>query len=211
MYLLYEMEDNVFGEWYYLDGILFYIPQLKYFYKGYDDTICTIDNEVKLAGFDMDSTLIKSNIGERHAKTATDWMLTYKNVGKKLKEYHTKGYQVCIISNRRAGLTTKTVKETQKRTLNFFKHIGFECFTFLLLTGGSEEIRKPNTLVFTLFLRLLSVKTFAIESFFCGDAAKGFSEEKEYQWSDVDYKLSVNWNKTNDNTLIFYTPCMIFG
>ncbi|PHH71090.1 hypothetical protein CDD82_6757 [Ophiocordyceps australis] len=54
----------------------------------------------KLAAFDLDSTLITTASGKKHASNAGDWKWWHSSVPAKLRELHDKqGYQVVILSN----------------------------------------------------------------------------------------------------------------
>jgi DNA 3'-phosphatase len=208
------MAKEVCGKWHQYKSVLFYIPPLEYFYTSYDDTSSPdIKDKVKLAGFDMDGTLINSNRGARYATEESDWLFAFENVPDILKSYRKKGYQVCIISNRKAGINTPTVKKTQKRVMKFFEKAGIQCFAFLLTKD--DTYRKPSPLVLSLLLKLLSCDSFIEGSFYCGDAALGApnsSESPWCQWSDVDYKLTVNWNKKfgENGKLNFYDADAMF-
>ncbi|KFH42779.1 Bifunctional polynucleotide phosphatase/kinase-like protein [Hapsidospora chrysogenum ATCC 11550] len=58
----------------------------------------------KIAAFDLDSTLITTSSGKKHASGATDWKWWDLVVPGKLRELYEQGYRVVILSNQ-AGLT----------------------------------------------------------------------------------------------------------
>ncbi|KEY70530.1 hypothetical protein S7711_02690 [Stachybotrys chartarum IBT 7711] len=59
----------------------------------------------KLAAFDLDSTLITTSSGKKHAKGAMDWKWWDSRVPDRLRQlYNDEGYQLAILSNQ-AGLT----------------------------------------------------------------------------------------------------------
>jgi len=213
------MEDEyTTQEWFMHKSILFYVPNISDVYEGYNDDLNKKSKKkikVKMALFDMDGTLINSSKGEKYATNATDWVFAYENILDKLLEYKEQGYCLGIISNRKAKIDSKTVKLAQKRVKNIFKELGFECFAFLLT--GEGEYRKPGIKVLEVLMDLASIDEFDEESFYCGDAAKGHAEQSSavdwFQWSDTDYMLVRNWNRTNKKLgeLEFYTPDELFG
>ncbi|KAF5663742.1 bifunctional polynucleotide phosphatase kinase [Fusarium heterosporum] len=58
----------------------------------------------KIAAFDLDSTLISTSSGKKHASSGTDWKWWHSSVPDKLRELYQDGYRVVILSNQ-AGLT----------------------------------------------------------------------------------------------------------
>lgn len=58
----------------------------------------------KIAAFDLDSTLISTSSGKKHASSGTDWKWWHNSVPTKLRELYQDGYRVVILSNQ-AGLT----------------------------------------------------------------------------------------------------------
>ncbi|KAH7003060.1 polynucleotide kinase 3 phosphatase-domain-containing protein [Fusarium venenatum] len=58
----------------------------------------------KIAAFDLDSTLISTSSGKKHASSGTDWKWWHNSVPTRLRELYQDGYRVVILSNQ-AGLT----------------------------------------------------------------------------------------------------------
>ncbi|KAF5021771.1 hypothetical protein F66182_6146, partial [Fusarium sp. NRRL 66182] len=58
----------------------------------------------KIAAFDLDSTLIATSSGKKHASSGTDWKWWHNSVPARLRELYQDGYRVVILSNQ-AGLT----------------------------------------------------------------------------------------------------------
>lgn len=58
----------------------------------------------KIAAFDLDSTLIATSSGKKHASSGTDWKWWHNSVPDKLRELYQDGFRVVILSNQ-AGLT----------------------------------------------------------------------------------------------------------
>ncbi|KAM0255346.1 hypothetical protein ACHAQJ_005864 [Trichoderma viride] len=81
----------------------------------------------KIAAFDLDSTLITTSSGKKHASNATDWKWWDNTVPDRLRElYDKEGYHVVILSNQ-AGLTLhfdanhKGPKATAQKRVTEFK------------------------------------------------------------------------------------------
>jgi len=196
------------SKWILKDTIVYYIPQ----------NIKT-KSKVKLAGFDMDGTLIFSSKGDKYAKSVDDFILAFDNIPKTLKEYSDAGYLIVIISNRKVAPNGKNMSDVKNRMKLIFKQIGFECCVFLLT--GKDEYRKPGIRVLEFIKELLDIETFAKGSFYCGDAAEEYTTSDEdiedefpyknwTHWSNSDYGLVQNWNKNNPDKLKFYLPNKIF-
>ena len=63
----------------------------------------------KIAGFDMDCTLINTKSGAKFAKNAEDWVYWDKSVPHKLKELYENGYKIVIFTNQK-GISTGNAK-----------------------------------------------------------------------------------------------------
>ncbi|KAL2753534.1 hypothetical protein ACRALDRAFT_2060715 [Sodiomyces alcalophilus JCM 7366] len=81
----------------------------------------------KIAAFDLDSTLITTSSGKKHATEATDWKWWHSSVPGRLRElYKNEGYRVIILSNQ-GGIVlhpdpkTKTPKAMSKDRVTAFK------------------------------------------------------------------------------------------
>ncbi|KAF5559644.1 bifunctional polynucleotide phosphatase kinase, partial [Fusarium napiforme] len=80
----------------------------------------------KIAAFDLDSTLISTASGKKHASSGTDWKWWDNSVPAKLRELYQDGYRVVILSNQ-AGLTlhfdpkSKAPKATAQKRVTEFK------------------------------------------------------------------------------------------
>ncbi|KAJ9421546.1 polynucleotide kinase 3 phosphatase-domain-containing protein [Fusarium oxysporum] len=80
----------------------------------------------KIAAFDLDSTLISTASGKKHAGSGTDWKWWDISVPAKLRELYQDGYRVVILSNQ-AGLTlhfdpkSKAPKANAQKRVTEFK------------------------------------------------------------------------------------------
>ncbi|KAJ6440651.1 bifunctional polynucleotide phosphatase/kinase [Purpureocillium lavendulum] len=111
----------------------------------------------KIAAFDLDSTLITTSSGKKHASTATDWKWWDSAVPGRLRElYNDQGYQVVILSNQ-AGLTLqfepgfKGPKANAQKRVSEFKQKcsailnSLNLPTSVYAATGRDIYRKPRT------------------------------------------------------------------
>jgi bifunctional polynucleotide phosphatase/kinase len=97
---------------------------------------------VKIAGFDMDSTLIKTKSGMTFARSYKDWIPWDDKVKPKLEELVTKGYRVVVFTNQagvEAGMTN--VLELDKKFKMIQEHFGIPMIFFAATM--SDKYRKP--------------------------------------------------------------------
>lgn len=158
----------------------------------------------KIAGFDMDGTLIKTKSGGRFAKTPDDWMLNYQNVPKKLKELHENGYKVVLFTNQR-GISKNKVRipDFKKKIEDIIERIGIPIQVFA--ATSNSIYRKPRIGMWNALCESKNggVKIDVSESFFVGDAAgraKNWTPKtvKDHSLADRLFALNVG--------LTFYTP-----
>lgn len=164
-------------------------------YKSPADGICYF------AGFDLDSTLIYSDRGDKYSKTATDWIWAYPNIPEMMAQFKKLGWQPCICSNRRGS--PKMIADAKKKVDAIMKKFGFEMWVFF--ATKNDQYRKPETGMITLFAQLGGVKQWGVGSFFCGDAAGPHAKSKWHKWNSAD----VDFAKASG--LTFYEPQERFG
>ena len=64
---------------------------------------------IKMAGFDMDGTLIDTLNGNKFPRNSEDWRWKYDNVKKILNRYYIKKYNIIIVTNQ-AGIKDNETK-----------------------------------------------------------------------------------------------------
>lgn len=144
-------------------------------------------NNNKIAGFDLDNTLIRTLSGNVFPKDDDDWIYNYVNVVKKLKELIKNKYIIVIFTNQ--------LKDDIKNKVNkIFKNI--ECY--ILISKKKDIYRKPCPGMWDLLEEdPLSIKNINIdESFYVGDMC--------YNDKTSDLKFALNLN------LKFIDPDMFF-
>ncbi|EON95684.1 putative bifunctional polynucleotide phosphatase kinase protein [Phaeoacremonium minimum UCRPA7] len=123
--------------------------------QGTEDTSAT--KRRRIAAFDLDSTLITSASGKKHADSPTDWKWWDMSVPAKLRSlYHTDGYRIVILSNQ-GGITlhpdrnAKGPKKSIQDRLSSFKQkvsavlSQLDIPLTLYAATGKDGFRKPRT------------------------------------------------------------------
>ncbi len=154
----------------------------------------------KIAGFDLDYTLIKPKSGKKFPIDYNDWTWLYPNTKEKLIEI-AKEYQVVIFSNQMGidkGKTTK--EEIEIKCKNIQQDIGIPII--FLMSDKDDKYRKPRIGLWKILVKENINKK---DSFYVGDAAgRGKTEEYKKDYSDVDRKFAENIK------VQFYTPESFF-
>lgn len=145
----------------------------------------------KVASFDLDDTLVKTNSGNVSSDDENDWSIYNDNVVNKLNGLKDKGYHLVIVSNQ-SGISKGKVDINvwKKKIENIINHIKLD---FTIICALKDDMyRKPKTKLWDEF-----VDGDKKSSFYCGDAG-GLPKRKinniEYKkdFSDTDYKFALN-------------------
>lgn len=165
----------------------------------YGETNNFIQNKTKfskVAGFDLDQTLIDTKSGKTFPINSDDWKLNYPNVKNILIEYVDKGYDIVIFTNQ-AGIKSSLNKleEFKKKIEQIEKVLSIQ---FRIYCAIHKDIhRKP----FPTFFNYLGekVRIDRNKSFYCGDGA---GRNKDH--TDADIKFAYN------SMIRFKTPEQVF-
>jgi bifunctional polynucleotide phosphatase/kinase len=156
-------------------------------------------NELSLACFDLDQTLINTKSGEKFPISSSDWIWCYDNVRETLQKYSKRKYRIIIITNQ-AGIKDSESKMKQfKEKIEFIEEdlkVFDSSIQFELLCAPHKDVhRKP-------FPTLLEKVDFDRESsFFCGDGA---GRPKDHTSADIKFAYNLR--------LRFRTPeCEFLG
>ncbi|XP_071505647.1 uncharacterized protein F21D5.5-like [Diadema antillarum] len=161
----------------------------------------------KVAGFDLDYTLIKPKSGKKWPTGPSDWMLLDK-VESKLKELHKDGYKIVIISNQRGmekGHTKPTDFQRKINQIANYLQLPIQCFA----ATGENHYRKPATLTWDYIVEEENdgVKLDISKCMYVGDAAgrpKNWAPGKPRDFSCSDRMFAINIG------VQFYTPEELF-
>jgi bifunctional polynucleotide phosphatase/kinase len=172
--------------------------EIGYVYGKSDNSVDpTEDDQITIAGFDMDQTLITTKSGKKFPVDENDWKWNYPCVKDTLKLYHLKGYRIIIVTNQ-AGIKSneKKLNEIKQKiqaieTCISLSHpeISFEVYCAIY----KDIHRKP----YPTFFENMSFDR--KRSFYCGDAA---GREGDHTGSDLKFAYNLR--------LTFRTPEYIF-
>lgn len=180
------------SNWQQTENYLFYIPN-------------NFKITEKIAGFDLDHTLIKPASGNVFPKKFDDWILWEDSVSTKLHHLINNKYSVCIFSNQSKIKSKEDTSLFKNKMESILKLLNIDIPIFISINKGFY--RKPFTGLWDLMIKVLNVKLISPDSFYCGDAAGRFAKWKKGKKKDFActdrmfaYNISVN----------FHTPEYIF-
>ena len=126
----------------------------------------------KIAGFDMDGTLIATKSGNVFPRDTSDWRSLYPGVKAKLQDLHYKdGYDVVILSNQLAVSTGKTTITGMQGKIDSILRL-FEIPANVIFATRRDVYRKPAPGMWSYFKEQNKDSPInEADSFYCGDAA----------------------------------------
>ncbi|XP_043276603.1 uncharacterized protein F21D5.5 isoform X2 [Venturia canescens] len=167
-------------------------------------TAAGVQSRSKIAAYDMDNTLIKTQSGYAFPKDHNDWQILFPDVPGKLKKLHSEGYKIVIFTNQ-GGMFLGKVKPSdfKLKIERIVKKLGVPIQVFI--ATGKDMYRKPRT---GMWEKLVNDKNDGVpversKSFFVGDAAgrpNNWAPGKKKDHSLADRLMSLNLE------LLFYTP-----
>jgi len=163
----------------------------------------------KIAGFDLDDTLIRPKGKAKFPKNEDDWQFKFTFIPSKLKKLVEEGYNVVIFSNQNGFSRIDSKKNSKVKEMQFkikmdniFKAMDIPISIFCAVE--KDKFRKPCKGMWNKYLEQFNKVDIDYEnSFFCGDAAgrpEGWKSNAKKDFSDNDRKFAMNCN------LKFYTP-----
>ncbi|ESO10945.1 hypothetical protein HELRODRAFT_109229 [Helobdella robusta] len=184
-------------------------PLVKAFWEEVDDGHLLVYHSeglvsrAKIAGFDLDDTVITTKSGKVYPENMLDWKFLFHDVPKKLETLHQDGYKIALFSNqlgiKRGKIEAKDFKEKLEKVV---KQLGVPVQAYI--ATGTGFYRKP---CHGMWKRLIgsndNIEINLAESFFVGDAAgrpKDWLPKKKKDFSCSDRLFSMN------NGLKFQTP-----
>lgn len=163
-----------------------------YFYAGN-----TIDNDtVKIAGFDLDWTLIRP-VKSIFPKLIEDWALLPNRIVV-LKEYIKLGYTIVIFTNQSGkGKVRDTKLSRVLQVKDLLNNEGINPWIFV--ATGKNSYRKPETGMWQLLDHLINLPVDKSKSFYVGDAA---GRPQDFAPSDKEFAENIG--------ITFYVPEQVF-
>lgn len=184
----------IMNNWNHTNKYMFYIPN-NFRIKKYS----------KIAGFDLDHTIIKPKSGNVFPKNSDDWMIWDESVSTKLKDLINDKYSICIFSNQ-SKIKSENDEILFKTKINsIFNVLDIDVPIFISINKGFY--RKPFTGLWDLMKNILNIPSISNESFYCGDAAGRWDKwkkgkKKDFSCSDRMFAHNIG--------IEFHTPEYIF-
>jgi bifunctional polynucleotide phosphatase/kinase len=150
------------------------------------------DDKIKMAGFDLDSTLIKTRTGKTFPKDSNDWQWMFDRTIDELSKLNKDNYRIIIITNQSGIKDDLNKLQEMKKKIELIElelKVPYEIY----ILPYKDVFRKP----FPTILNIINpdINT----SFFCGDAGGRQSDH-----SDTDIKFAYN------GLIEFKTPERLF-
>ncbi|GFS01631.1 bifunctional polynucleotide phosphatase/kinase [Elysia marginata] len=156
----------------------------------------TLEGRSKIAGFDIDFTVIKTASGRKFAVGSNDWEFWDEKVPEKLQSLHNDGYRVVFFTNQAGIEKQKTTPEVFKTKVEaIISKLNIPVFVFA--STGTNHFRKPYAAMWTFFKDHCNkgVKVDDSKSFYVGDAAgraKNWAPNKPKDFSCSDRMFAAN-------------------
>jgi bifunctional polynucleotide phosphatase/kinase len=159
-----------------------------------------VSDNVKLACFDLDSTLIKTRSGKTFPVDNDDWQPLNPLVREKLQQYYSDGYLIVIFSNQ--SRITELFPLKVANIMDYFAIANYACY----IATTNNSYRKPHVNMYYKFLLDHNIRTVDTDSFYCGDAGGRVHmfTGKKLDHAISDYQFAANIN------LKYYTPEQLF-
>jgi len=159
-----------------------------------------IEASHKIAGFDMDGTLIETKSGNTHPKDRSDWKWWSPAVKITLQKLINRGFKIVIFTNQ-GGIKKNAGKGTQLRgkIIDICQDFGYPIQ--VLMAEDKDVNRKPQTTMWDLMVNHLNggVPVDLDSSFYIGDAAGRPAQwkpglGKDFSCSDRKFAANVGIN-----------------
>lgn len=161
-------------------------------------------SRAKIAGFDMDGTIICTKSGKTFPQDASDWRILFPEIPAKLKKAFDSGYKIVLFTNQHGVQTGQTkMEDMQKKISNIVDKIGIPIQVFV--ATGSGVFRKPVSGMWTYLQDKENdnIPVNAVDSFYVGDAAgrpDNWKPRRKKDFSCSDRLFAINIG------VKFYTP-----
>ncbi|XP_062616591.1 bifunctional polynucleotide phosphatase/kinase-like [Saccostrea cucullata] len=158
----------------------------------------------KIAGFDIDGTIITTQSGKTFPTHSGDWRILYPEIPGRLKKLHNDGYKIVFFTNQLGVSRGKTtIEELKTKFSSVLDKLGVPA-QILISTGGGVY-RKPARGMWDFLCQKANngVKIDINDSLYVGDAAGrpekwAAKKKKDFSCSDRLFSLNIG--------LRFYTP-----
>ena len=176
-------------------------------------------SNIKIASFDLDSTIIKTKSGKIMPESRDDWtwFANITNIRQIMHKLVSKGYSIVVISNQKNLENRLTISEFQIKINDINNELGIDLHISWMFALEKDYFRKPMTGMFDYYVEIIKTyfnifdinpKINLSESFYCGDAAgriyPSIKKSKKKDHSCVDMFFA------NNNNIRFTTPEQLF-
>eukprot|EP00331_Platyophrya_macrostoma_P032117 CAMPEP_0176443550 /NCGR_PEP_ID=MMETSP0127-20121128/22504_1 /TAXON_ID=938130 /ORGANISM="Platyophrya macrostoma, Strain WH" /LENGTH=610 /DNA_ID=CAMNT_0017828829 /DNA_START=72 /DNA_END=1904 /DNA_ORIENTATION=- len=172
---------------------------------------------IKIAGFDMDDTLVMPPSGATFPKSRTDWKWLHASIVPKLKELHDWGYRVVIFSNQSGignkGWDESKAKDIRGKIIDLQKSAGIPIGA--VIATKEDNFRKPSTAMWDTIFKQYGISEQptstqcvtidASKSFYCGAGRHVLTmagRKKDFSCSDRKFAYNLG--------IQFFTPEELF-
>ena len=143
-------------------------------------------NCTKVAGFDLDHTLLRPKNNRVFPLNKNDWELLYKKEISVLHKLHNEDYKIVIFTNQGGISKGKTKLNNIIYKIDaFINKIGIPID--YMIAYEYNEYRKPNIGMWNIYKKYSMKRILRKNSFYCGDAAGRYKD-----FSDNDKKFADN-------------------
>ncbi|XP_046581207.1 uncharacterized protein F21D5.5-like [Haliotis rubra] len=156
----------------------------------------TLEGREKVAGFDIDFTVIRTASGRKFATGAKDWEFWDESVPAKMKELDEDGFRVVFFTNQ-AGIEKMKVKPAEIKDKIEAIITALDIPVLAFICTGNNHFRKPSTGMWDYFVENCNggVEVDLEESVYVGDAAgraKNWAPGKPKDFSCSDRMFAAN-------------------
>lgn len=185
-------DDNDRGAWDHRKGLITFIP-----HAWKPDAIRAKygeDAPIKVAAFDLDSTLITTKTRAKFPKTPHDWKFVFQAVANKLNALSDEGYLLVLFTNQ-AGVGNGRITDlfVKTRIAAIMADVRADMGAFV--ATGKDNYRKPGTGMWEEFAQSIGGLQLIdpTNSFYVGDAAgRPARPGGDKDFSDSDLRFSIN-------------------
>ncbi|KAG8035916.1 hypothetical protein G9C98_003042 [Cotesia typhae] len=179
-----EVSENSKYKWQTINGSLFIM------------TSSNCEAKSKIAGYDLDNTLITTKSGYVFPQNESDWKILYPNIPKKLKELMGNGFKIVVFTNQNGIESGKTnITEFKRKIEAVTEKLDLPLQVFV--SGSRDLNRKP---LIGMWQHLAEHENDGVEidystSFFVGDAAgrpKNWMLKAKKDHSSADRLFAIN-------------------
>jgi bifunctional polynucleotide phosphatase/kinase len=170
------------------------------YYENFLDNVTeTLTDEpkeqIKIAGFDLDYTLIKTKSGNIFPISFEDWVPLYSNIKNKLSNLINLGYYIVIFTNQKK-LNNESVILFSNKIKAIMSYFGIDHSKYAYyISYGNNKFRKPMTGMYDTFLTTNNILSVHKISFYCGDAGGrvfiGSDRKKDHSISDYYFAKNI--------------------